>query len=478
MTTLAWEVTIMSNKKLVATSAAGLLLMAATTFAKPAPVEESNPMVTFNKGVLPILQKNCQTCHRPGQIGPFSMLSYKETRPWAKAIKAAVASRTMPPWLADPRYGHFTNDRSLKQEDIETIVRWVDEGAAEGNPKDAPAPVQWPAAGWQIEPDVTVELPPFAVPARGILDWQDIAFPAPFKEDTWVTSMQVLPGESSVVHHLCFDFQKHKPTTLYNTYEWLEIPRDDEGITKNHEGLGAGARPAEGIIVTREVGSSEEKRHYGKPTLSANGTFCYLPGLPYEDYRPMNAGFLVPAGSDLIVSLHYTANGVGVSDKTRIGFTVAKAPPPNEFHPQNPETNKLEAVEQKSKITELAIPPNEGNYLSPPTEMTFNKDIELVSIRPHAHVRGKSVQYTLIYPDGREEIVLNVPRYDFNWQLTYRTAVKIPKGSRMIVQFVYDNSANNKYNPDPGKWVYYGQQSWEEMGTPFLGFLTVRENGQ
>src|SRR6267378_2985459 len=161
MTILAWEVTIMSNKKLVATSAAGLLLMAATTFAKPAPVEESNPTVTFNKDVLPILRKNCQTCHRPGQIGPFSMLSYKETRPWAKAIKAAVASRTMPPWFADPRYGHFTNDRSLKQEDIETIVRWVDGGAAEGNFKDAPAPVQWPAAGWQIEPDVTVELPPF-----------------------------------------------------------------------------------------------------------------------------------------------------------------------------------------------------------------------------------------------------------------------------------------------------------------------------
>ena len=114
MTILAWEVTIMSNKKLVATSAAGLLLMAATTFAKPAPVEESNPTVTFNKDVLPILQKNCQTCHRPGQIGPFSMLSYKETRPWAKAIKAAVGSRTMPPWFADPRYGHFTNDRSLQ----------------------------------------------------------------------------------------------------------------------------------------------------------------------------------------------------------------------------------------------------------------------------------------------------------------------------------------------------------------------------
>lgn len=468
----------MVNGKLVATSAAGLLLMAASTFAKPAPVEESKAIVTFNKDVLPILQKHCQTCHRPGQIGPFSMLSYKETRPWAKAIKAAVVSRTMPPWFADPLYGHFANDRSLKQDDIDTITRWVDGGGAEGDPKDAPAAFQWPAAGWQIEPDVSVELPPFSVPGRGILDWQNIAIPAPFKEDTWVTSIQVLPGEPSVVHHLCFDFEKHKPTTSYNTYEWMEIPRDDEGITKNRDGVGAGVRPQEGMIVTREAGSTEEKRHYGKPALSSSGTFCYLPGLPYEDYRPMNAAFLVPAGSDMIVNLHYTTDGLAVTDKTRIGFTVAKVPPPNQFHPQNPETNKLEAVDQKSKITELAIPPYEANYLAPATEMTFNKDVELVSIRPHAHVRGKSMQYKLIYPDGREQIVLNVPRYDFNWQLTYRTAVRIPKGSRMIVQFAYDNSPNNKYNPDPGKWVYYGQQSWEEMGTPFLGFLTERDDGK
>src|SRR5438309_5101323 len=131
MTILAWEVTIMSNKKLVATSVAGLLLMAATTFAKPAPVEESNPTVTFNKDVLPILQKNCQSCHRPGQIGPFSMLSYKDTRPWAKAIKSAVASRTMPPWFADSHYGHFNNDRSLTWNEIDTIAAWVDGGAAD-----------------------------------------------------------------------------------------------------------------------------------------------------------------------------------------------------------------------------------------------------------------------------------------------------------------------------------------------------------
>src|SRR2546428_11126641 len=161
MMILASEVTIMSNRNLVATSAVGLLLMAASTFAKPAPVEESKPIVTFNKDVLPILQKNCQTCHRPGQIGPFSMLSYKETRPWAKAIKAAVASRTMPPWVADPLYGHFNNDRSLKQEDIETIVRWVDGEGRKGIPKNRRLQVNGRQGDGRLIPAVLVGFRPF-----------------------------------------------------------------------------------------------------------------------------------------------------------------------------------------------------------------------------------------------------------------------------------------------------------------------------
>lgn len=464
----------MATKICVVLSVIGVLLMGPSALAAPAPGQESRGVVTFHKDVLPILQKNCQSCHRPGQIGPMSLGSYKETRPWAKAIKAAVMSRKMPPWLADPQYGHFDNDRSLTQAEIDTILSWADSGAAEGDPKDAPAPIEWPAAGWQIQPDVTVDLPPFPVPARGILDWQILAIPSPFKEDTWVTSVEMLPGEPAVVHHFCFAFDKHKPTTMYNTYEWTAVPRDEEGITKNR-----GQRAAEVTVVSREVGSTEEKRRQGRPVLpsSGNSDFCYLPGLPYEDYRHMNAGFFVPAGSDMIFSLHYTTNGLAAIDKSRIGFTVTNVPPAKRLLPQGGTEDLASPVQQKSRITELEIPPNEGNYLAPLTEITFLKDIELVSLKPHAHVRAKSVQYRLIYPDGREEIVLNIPRYDFNWQLTYRTSLKIPKGARMQVQFAYDNSANNKFNPDPTKWVYYGQQSWEEMGTPFLGLLLDRNAG-
>jgi len=188
----------------------------------------------------------------------------------------------------------------------------------------------------------------------------------------------------------------------------------------------------------------------------------------------VNAGVFVPAGSDITVSMHYTANGVDLIDRTRIGFTVTKVSPAKRFIPQDGEDGANAPVVRKQAVQDLAIPPFESNYIGPPADITFLKDLELVWFRPHAHMRATSAQYKLIYPDGREEIVLNVPRYDFNWQLTYRTSLKIPKGSRMHVEFRYDNSANNRYNPDPSKWVYYGDQSWEEMGTPNMGFLVDR----
>jgi len=301
------------------------LAVAATAMA--ADVSSSAPSaVTFAKDVLPLLQQNCQTCHRPGQVAPMSLLTYQEARPWAKAIKAAVTARKMPPWFADQQYGHFLNDRSLKQSEIDTLVKWADTGAAEGDPKDAPAPVQWPKGGWGIQPEVVVNMPAHDVPAKGVLEWELIALPGPFKQDTWVTSMEILPGDMSVVHHICFSFEKHKPTTVYNRYEWVQVPRDETGNpTPGNTGF---AELPDQMIATREVGSTEVKVRPGKPTLRQNLDFCYLPGAGADDYRAWNAGKLVPAGSDIVVSLHYTTNGKAVTDQTKIGFTVAKAPPP------------------------------------------------------------------------------------------------------------------------------------------------------
>ncbi|MGA2715423.1 MAG: cytochrome c [Bryobacteraceae bacterium] len=438
--------------------------------------------VTFSKDVLPILQKNCQSCHRPGQVAPMPLLSYQDARPWAKAIKAAVTTRKMPPWFADPNYGHFVNDRSLKQSEIDTLVKWADTGAAPGDTKNAPAPVQWPAGGWGVQPEIVMDLPPHDVPAKGVLEWELIALPAPFKEDTWITSMEILPGDTSVVHHICFSFEKHKPTTVYNRYEWVQVPRDETGNpAPGNEGF---AELPGMTIATRDVGSTEVKLRQGHPTLKQTLDFCYLPGTTYDDYRAWNAGKFVPAGSDIIVSLHYTTNGKAAVDRTKIGFTVAKAPPAKKFIVQGsgedaPVTAKTPASERAAFAAtynpEFKIPPNDSNYLAPPMDITFLKDVEIVSLRPHAHVRGKSARYTITYPDGREEVVLNVPRYDFNWQLAYGTSLKLPKGTRMHFEFRYDNSVNNKYNPDPGRWVYQGFQSWEEMMAPNLGFVLDRD---
>jgi hypothetical protein len=213
-------------------------------------------------------------------------------------------------------------------------------------------------------------------------------------------------------------------------------------------------------------------RFRGRQTIRGSNQFCYLPGLTLEDYRPVNAGIFIPAGSDLAVNVHYTTIGVATIDRSRIGLTVTKTPPAKEFINLGDEDDPVSSrVQDNSK---LAIPPYEANYLGPPANITFKKDTELVWFRPHGHVRAKSARYTLIHPDGREEIVLDVPRYDFNWQLTYRTSLMIPKGARMHVQFTYDNSTANRYNPGPSKWVYYGGQSWEEMGTPNMGFLVDR----
>jgi mono/diheme cytochrome c family protein len=455
----------------IAVMIVGLALGTAAWGAEPA--GEQTP--TFYKDVLPLAQKHCQVCHRPGQIGPFSLLDYQSARPWAKAIKNAVTTRRMPPWLASPKYGHFNNDRSLSQAEMDTIVAWVDGGAPAGDPKDAPPAVPWPEGGWTVQPDMAVDLPPYPVPATGVIEWESILIPAPFKEDTWVTSVQVLPGAPAVVHHMCFDFQKHNPALPYNVYEWMEVPRDDDGVALAHDGSTApSVRGREGTVARRPVGSTEVSRFQGRQTIrSATTQFCYLPGLTLEDYRPIKAGVLVPAGSDLVVGLHYTTIGVAAIDRTRIGFTVAKTPPAKKVITLGDEDDPASSrIQDNSK---LAIPPYEANYLGPPANITFKKDTELVWFRPHAHVRGKSARYTLIHPDGREEIVLDVPRFDFNWQLTYRTSLMIPKGARMHVQYAYDNSAANRYNPDPSKWVYFGGQSWEEMGSAMMGFLVDRD---
>jgi hypothetical protein len=404
--------------------------------------------VTFNKDVLPILQKDCQTCHRPGQIAPMSFLTYDSTRPWAKAMKAAVVSRKMPPWFADSEHGHFLNDRSLKPAEIETIARWADGGAAEGNAKDAPPPVEWPE-GWQIKPDVIVKGPTIEVPAHpknNVVEWMTAIVPTGFTKDTWITSVQIKPEHADVTHHICLGFNPHRAGTEYFKVRWQDKERDEDGSAIPAKGPTFGARQ------NGPGGNAAED--------------CYLPGNPAADYRVANAAKLIPAGSDILLSLHYTPNGKAVTDHVQIGFTVVNEPPARRYisfftsAPSDPKT--------------FAIPPNDPDWQSPPAQATFLEDVELVFMMPHMHFRGKDMTYTLEYPDGRKETVLKVPHYDFNWQLGYNTSIKVPKGTVLRVDAHFDNSPNNKFNPNPARTVYYGEMTWEEMMFPFFSVVVDR----
>ncbi|HEX5229811.1 MAG TPA: thiol-disulfide isomerase [Bryobacteraceae bacterium] len=406
---------------------------------------------TFNKDVLPILQKNCQSCHRPGQVAPMPFLSYAEVRPWAKAMKAAVASKKMPPWFADPQYGHFINDRSLKQGDIDTLVNWVDAGAPEGDAKDAPAPVAWPADGWEIQPDLIVKGPETKVPAspkNNVIEWSYIIVPSGITQDTWITSMQVRPSDPSVTHHICVLFKEHTEDVKYNVPYWYDRKRDEAGAA-----------------VEAEAGLNGR----GIPQSVTDGTNgiegCYVPGQSTQDYRIFHAGKLFKAGTDIVFQVHYTPNGKETADRPQIGFTVSKDAPERRY--------VSFGMSAPSDPKHFAIPPNDGNWSSPPAVAVFGEDTDLVYMFPHMHVRGKDMTYRLEYPDGRSEVILNVPRYDFNWQLAYNVTqpIHVPKGTKLVVTAHYDNSANNKFNPDPNKTVYYGDMTWEEMMFPFFSVV-------
>lgn len=381
--------------------------------------------VTFHRDVAPVLQKNCQGCHRPGEAAPMAFLTYKEVRPFAKAIKEAVATKRMPPWFADPHAGKFANDRSMSAGEIETIVRWVDTGAKEGDPKDAPKPAQF-VQGWNIgKPDLVVELPkPYEVQAKGTVDYTYYVLPLNLKEDTWVTATEVRPGNREVVHHV-IAFVRPPGAN------WLkDAPLGEPYIPKRGQG---------GTPFGQWVGA-------------------YAPGMPPDQMLP-GQGRLLKAGSDVVLQMHYTANGKAATDRTRIGFVFAKEPV------------KERVITMASQNVRFEIPPGAPDY-EVKSSVTLREDSKLASLLPHMHLRGKSFEMRAVYPTGETEVLLNVPRYDFNWQLVYRPVEQkvLPKGTRIDCTARFDNSANNKNNPDPTATVRFGEQSWEEM---MIGFFDV-----
>ena len=422
------------NRIRVAVALAGLIATASSAVAQSA-------APTFSKDVAPILYQNCTSCHRAGEIGPMPLVSFSDARPWAKSIATQVANGTMPPWHADPAHGTFLNDRRLSDKDRDTIAKWASNGAPEGNKADMP---KLPAftEGWQIgQPDtIWSMLEDYPIPASGTIEYKNFEVPTNLTEDRWAQAIEVRPGNRSVVHHVIV---------------YLIDPKAARGPQAFTPAAGM-RRPAEAPKTEKGAEPNDRPMKHG-PTGWLTG---YAPGQSVRVYQPGTA-LRVPAGATLIIQEHYTATGKDTSDRTRIGIKWAKEAPKT--------TIDVATLQNMNFVLPAGSPDTRVD-----AELTLNQDTTIWSVLPHTHMRGKKWEVTAIYPDGRTEMILSVPKYDFNWQTDYifKTPLNMPKGTKLHTAAWYDNSTANKANPDPKKDVYWGDQTWEEMQFTAITFST------
>jgi hypothetical protein len=411
--------------------------------------------VTFHKDVEPILQNRCQGCHHKGDIAPMSLMTYAEARPWAKAIRNATVQKKMPPWFADPKYGHFENDSSMSQSEIDTLSAWADSGAREGDEKDAPPPVAF-SEEWRIgKPDAVIELPKaFDIPASGTIPYQYIIVPSGFTEDRWIQAVEVHPSNRAVVHHIIA--AQHLPrantSTKHGEYSASPIELEGPSTDSNNQAVQRGRSRAPGV----------------EPPMYANADMLevFVPGGRPPILKSGQAR-LIKAGSDILFQIHYTTTGKPEKDRTKIGFVFAKEPPREQI--------KAGLVFNQR----FAIPARAANQQIQARALV-KRDVKLFSMLPHMHLRGKDFEFHATYPSGATEVLLRVPRYDFHWQTNYYLAEPklLPKGTILECIGHYDNSASNSNNPDPDQDVHYGPQTWDEMLNGFLEVVIAPGAGE
>ena len=390
----------------------------------PAQSDRSNQpnAVTFHRDISPLMQRNCQECHRPNSSGPFSLLSFDDVKRKSRVIRRVVSTRAMPPWFADNSIGRaWANNRRLSDSDQKMLLDWIDANCPEGDVKDEPAPRIF-AAGWTIgTPDAIVQIPkPVQIPAQGRLPYQYTKVATNFTEDKWVQAVELRPTNPALVHH-----SQVFVITADGKEQWEPAPSD-------------GGRPISYFAAM-------------------------VPGETALVF-PEGCAKLLPKGCTLMFEVHYSPNGAPAEDQIRVGMIFAKTPP---------------AFEVKSfdiRNGNLLIPPGVANY-SQSAEYTFNTPARLLAFQPHMHLRGKAFSFELTFPDGRKEPVLSVPRYDFNWQISYRLKEPwdIPKGAKLKVTGWFDNSKNNPANPDPAQTVHGGGETTDEMLVGFGEWVALPE---
>ncbi len=370
--------------------------------------------VTYSNQIARILRRHCISCHREGQIAPFPLTNYREVLGWAAMIQEVVDEGRMPPWFANPKHGEFQNDARMTDEDKSLITKWIENGCPEG---DAELAAELPAieSNWRIpQPDEVYYISdePYNVPADGEVEYQYFMIDPGFDEDQYIQAVEVRPDNPSVVHHALVSIARPNDETL--------------GLANC------------GVLINFAPGM--------QPTHLPSGMAIYL-----------------PAGSRFLVQMHYTPNGTPQEDRTSIGIVFAE-----------PASVDKHVYGGAIVNTNIQIPAGASKHLET-AEHEFDDDVTLLSLSPHMHLRGKAFRYEAIYPNGSREILLDVPRYDFNWQLRYilKQPKRLPRGTRLVCWAWYDNSTRNLANPDPEATVQWGDQTWEEM---LIGFYSVLWN--
>jgi hypothetical protein len=422
-------------------------------FIAPASSAHSN-QVTFTKDVAPIFFKSCAECHRPGEAAPFSVMSYKDVRPWAKSIREKVISREMPPWHADPNHGEFANDPRLTQQEIDTILAWIDDGAKEGIASDLP-PVPKFTEGWRIgQPDLVLPMPvEHTLPKTAADQYVNALLDPKLTEDSYVQAVEVLPENREIVHHAMLLSVPPGKTA------WLEA---DAPIFETTEG---GVKRLKADVPVHNDGCQLPEGG-GTRGLKTEVLTVYVPGRAPDHWtHPVH----IPAGSKIFLQMHYSnelqksgPDGSENRDRTKIGIRFAKGKAPE----------KITTTEVMANLF-FKIPAGEERHKASACWTAREDNVELAALMPHMHLRGKSMEVMAIYPDCQSEVLLNVPKYEYRWQTNYRfkKPKPIPKGTTITITAIFDNSAKNKYNPDPTKDVRWDERTGGEMLACFLELI-------
>ncbi len=407
--------------------------------------DPSRTQITFTKDIAPIFQEKCQSCHRNGSIAPMSLVTYEETRPWAAAIKSRVSARQMPPWHIDKHVGiqDFKNDRSLTDDQIDTIVRWIDAGSPKGDVKDMPVPKVWADdAIWNFAkdfgpPDLIIQSPKYTVPAVALDAWFKPAVETGITEPRWVRAIEIRPGTVKgrrVTHHALARLSQAE----------------------------AGQPP--------EIGSS------GGSTTGAGATggglfMEWAVGKQGEIMRPGSGKLMLP-GSKIVFEVHYHSIGEEITDNVELGIY---------FYPKGQEPKYRQTLNLFSSVAggsnNIDIPPNE-TFVSQAFHL-MRQAGRVENFQPHMHLRGKAMSMEAILPNGSIQMLSLVDHFDFNWMTNYvysdDSAPLLPKGTILKVTSWYDNTTGNKNNPDPTQWVGFGDRTVDEMGHAWVNITYMSD---